>query len=816
MAGTSPFGELLLRSGAMPIFDAIGGVVGLDNLGPVLRALPMGIIGVDVNEELHRFDVRGTVPDERKGVRAANTIGETLGSLGMTWRIAPDDFEPAPGRVPPPTLLDQTRSQKFVLLDGRQRYRDTRETGVRAFGVGRTFPAIVNGQPQLRLGAVVEVLEGFGKLAGLTGTIVVNGYAVPPGGLFINFVSRFPDPDERVLTPEWTSSCRRQPEPDPDTTFLFFLGEPDPEQPADESAPAGDRPLESRICQRLRLVHLGADVDSPDGLRSHTWKGPVVGRVTANLRFDAAEPAATSSIALTDVQLAFTDPGGGLVASLAVDAAEGRAIRTSVQECPLFRFGAFGVLTGGTGAFQGAEGMMTTNASISFAPRTDSSLYVIRMSDPGGRYRASLREALPDAETDVAPPRAAEQLEEEDRKMLASVDRTRRISLQVQNWWQARDEDGAFAERIDLVRKFNEDEHTYSFFDRLMVENHRLPVMGVVQESFYDRPKRSSPQEVRDELREFVLGFFMRVSHCERPEPAVPANRASLPMLVRPLSWLPETLDSRIGFGYEQLLYKLRETGEVGRFGPGERGAIVDLRTIGPVYDWVAMRVNVFDFKIAMAPFGPDILRVEFPLKEVTYLLMTPEMIIDRDNPSPEVLGEYGFGYGLLPYTPGHDIFAYGPGHFDAGYQSFVFQVLRTGEIRAKAVFVVNRPNKILNVDVDPVGWAFKAADMMTLNLASKTLAPLKSIAGRLPLRMTGVDPVSAYISTANLLTGGLAERWLGISKAQLEKHMLIRHFIQHRQMLMSSQNIWRTVPDWTDSAALPDFCHRGLADGTV
>ena len=108
------------------------------------------------------------------------------------------------------------------------------------------------------------------------------------------------------------------------------------------------------------------------------------------------------------------------------------------------------------------------------------------------------------------------------------------------------------------------------------------------------------------------------------------------------------------------------------------------------------------------------------------------------------------------------------------------------------------------------------SADLMTFDLASKAMAPLKAVADQLPLRMTGVDPLSAYISTANLLSGGLAERRLGISKFQLEKHMLVRHFIQHRQMLVSSQLIWRTVPDWTDSAALPEFCHRGLTDEPV
>ena len=812
MAATNPFGELLLRSGAMSIVGAISRWVGLGPLVPLLQAMPLGMIGVDVNERLHRFDVRGTVPDERRGVRATNTVGEAVGTLAMKWRIAPDDFEPAPGRLPPPTLLDQTRSQKFVMLDGRQRFEDGRESGLRGFGAGRTFPIVVNGRRQLRIAAVVEVVEGFGNLSGLTGAIVVNGYVIPPTGLFINFVARFPDPDGQLPAHAPIPPCEPEPEPDPGTTFLLFEGEPDPDRGVGERPARGGHTPGSSIRQRLRLVHTGFDVGSRVGLRSHTWEGPVVGHVTADLKFDA-DPGPTSSIRMSNVLFTFTDPAGHVVGTLAAHMVEGRAFKTTVKGHQMFRFGAFGPLVEGTGAFDGAVGMMTTNAVISASPRTESNLYILRISDPGGRYRASRGEAVPDqAAAEAGEPLVDGGLDDEDRKMLAGVERTRRDSLHVKNWWQQREEDGDFAERLDLVREFNEDEHTLGFFDSMILENRRLPVMGVMQEAFYDRPKKSSPEDVRVQLREFVLGFFMRVSHCQRPEPAVPADQRALPLFIRPLSWLPDTSDSRVGFGYEQLLYKRRDTGEVGKFRPDERGAIVDLRTIGPVYDWVVMRVNIFDFKIALAPFGPDVLKLELPLEEVTYLLMTPEMIVCRDNPSPDVLGEYGFGYGLLPYTPKRDFFAYGPGHFAAGYQSFAFQVLRTGEIRAKAVFVVNRPDKMLSVDVDPIEWGFKAADLMTLNLASKVMAPMKAVASQLPLRVKGVDPLSVYISTANLLTGGLAERRLGISKSQLEKHMLIRHFIQHRQMLISSQVIWRTVPDWTDSEALPEFCHRGLS----
>lgn len=399
----------------------------------------------------------------------------------------------------------------------------------------------------------------------------------------------------------------------------------------------------------------------------------------------------------------------------------------------------------------------------------------------------------------------------EDLKMVAGIDGTHRDTLLVRDWWDARERAGDLAQVTDIAGAIHHGERAFGFFDVATINDRELPVMGVVQEMFYDRPKHASPEEVRGQLREFVLGYFMRVSHWHEPGTMADGHRP-LPALLKPLSWIPEPSDDRVGFGYEQLVARTRATGRFVKYGPNERGAIVDLRSIGPVHDWVTMRVNLFDFKIKMAPFGPGALRFELPLKEITYLLVTPDLIIDRDHPSPDVLGEYGFGYGLLPYTPDDTIFAYGPGKFAAGFQSFVFQVLKTGEIRAKAVFVVNRPDRILSIDLDPVEWGFQVADMMTFNLASAAMAPLKNLAKQLPLRLADLDPVSLYISTVNTMSGGMAARQFGISKVQLEKHMLHRHFVQHREMLITSQFVWRMVPDWTDRGALPDFCHRGLA----
>jgi hypothetical protein len=181
------------------------------------------------------------------------------------------------------------------------------------------------------------------------------------------------------------------------------------------------------------------------------------------------------------------------------------------------------------------------------------------------------------------------------------------------------------------------------------------------------------------------------------------------------------------------------------------------------------------------------------------------------EDPEPGVLAQYGFGYAFVPYAPEPGMIAYGPGHFAAAIQTVDFTVLEDGEIRVRAAFVVNRPTKIANVDVAPLDWGFQLADLMTFNMASRFMAPMKAVADRLPMtRVNGVDPISAYIWMANALTGGIAEQRFGISKAVLEKRMLVQHFMQHYEMLINSLLVWRTVANWTDHDRLPDYCRQG------
>ena len=400
---------------------------------------------------------------------------------------------------------------------------------------------------------------------------------------------------------------------------------------------------------------------------------------------------------------------------------------------------------------------------------------------------------------------------EADRAILAHAEQTLAAGSQLMRWWQNKDRAGDYADRFDVVREYASGDRSFGFFDCAPVAGTDLPVMGVVQEMFYDRQKLASGAAIRAQFKEFVLRYFMRVSHLRQPD-AVPEDLSPSSYVKRALSWLPEDAENRVGFGYQQLYYKQHGSGTIGKFSEADQHAIVDLRDLGPVYDWLLLKVNIFDFNLSFAPLGGGAFKFQVPLKESNYLVLEPSFIINEDDPEPGVLGRYGYGYAFVPYSPEPGFLAYGPGHFAAAIQTVDFTVLASGEIRVRAAFVVNRPDKIAKVDIAPIDWSFRLADMMTFNMASKLMGPFKALADRVPLRVDGLDPIAAYIWLANTLTGGLAERQLGISKLVLERRMLAQHFMQHYEMLTNSLVAWRTIADWTDHDHLPEYCRLGTA----
>lgn len=807
--------------GSNPVGDALisSGIVGLagPSLASMVPLLPVGLSGLDVHDALHRFDVNASAPSLERGAVADNRVGEQIGTISMRWLLAPDHFEASPSVTPPGTELQPSRSQRVVMLGGRLQFHDRRQGALRFFGTGRTYPATVEGRSRLMFAGTATVLEGIGSLEGARGTLLVTGEVTPPGAIALAIVARLdpggPLPSSDMLGPFVDAGPAGGSDGEsaaPDTLFVF--------------TGTGDEAL--REC--LQPARIGNDIGSAAQLRSLVRHGGPAGSVAGAIAFNATDHRCGVPLASSRRVLTLTDAAGRRIGTVAVASLEGTAFRDVRGGQPVQRLIASGPIGEATGALAGAAGVAAFDTVVGTG-EASSSVYLLRLADPNGRFRASFNEVYrpmsttqtstkpaggptaPVAPVQFVPDTNGSRITETDRAIIAHADRTLAEGMEIQRWWEEKDRVGDYAERFEVVREFNQDDRSFGFFDRAPAGGRTIPVMGIVQEMFYDRQKHSTGEAIRAQLQEFVLRYFMRVSHLRQPEAAAEEPKGPRSAFQRALSWLPDRDERRVGMGYQQLYYKLAGSGQVGKFSEDERYRIVDLREVGTTYAWILLKVDIFDFNLSFAPFGAEAMKFQMPMKESTYLVLGPRFVKNCDNPEPGVLGEYGYGYAFVPYAVHPGPIAYGPGHFAAAVQSVHFKVAEDGEIRARAAFVVNRPDKIAKIDIDPIGWSFQMADMMTFNMASRVMNPLKAAADRLPLRVSGVDPIAAYIWMANTMTGGMAGKQLGISKEVLEKRMLVQHFMQHYAMLINSLLVWRLVPDWTEADKLPDFCTQGI-----
>ena len=770
--------------------------------------LPVGLAGLDIQEPLHRFDANVHLPTLERGVSSANRIGETIGVLTMKWRLAPDGFEMSPPSPLAPIEISETTSQRYrVMQDGAVTFQDRGRSTIRFFGAGRTYPATTDGQARLLFAGNRHHRRGH-RRPGLGGARrahhqqrsddAPSAVGADAGWLLIRNLDAGTTRRRSVHMLDLTG---------PDApTVLNVVGESE----------AG--------VERISVARVGNDIPDASRLRSlccasrsaHPRHRAGAHRVRRG-RYCGSLTNCPACRAPSRSPTRRGEPS----AALPPPVSRAPPFRTCAT-ATLSAVTAYGPATNGTGALTGAGGVLTLDTTVD-ANGASQSFYALRLADPAGRFRAvdpaRLQSAARAAKTTVRPNRRrTRRCVWPMRSRPASRTPIARFSavssacpadgMELARWWEERERIDGYAERFDVVREYADAGRSAGFFDTAVIRNAEMPVMGIVQEMFYDRQKMAKGEAIRDRMREFVLKYFMRVSHLHQPEPAAEAEAAPASRLERALSWLPQDSEHRVGFGCEQLYYKRRGTGEIGKFVGEERSAVVDLRDIGTVYDWILLKVDVFDFGVSFAPFGSEAPKLQMPLKDPTYLVIGPPFIKNEDNPEPDVLGHYGFGYAFVPYAPdGGGIMAYGPGHFAAAIQSVDFTITSDGEIRVRAAFVVSRPNKIAQVDIDPIDWSFRLADMLTFGVASRVMAPVKTVTDTLPLRVSGANPVSTYIWMANTVTGGMAATRLGHSKTVLEKRMLVQHFLQNYSMLRSSLLVWRTVSDWTDSSTLPEFC---------
>lgn len=407
-------------------------------------------------------------------------------------------------------------------------------------------------------------------------------------------------------------------------------------------------------------------------------------------------------------------------------------------------------------------------------------------------------------------------LTDSDLVIIQDVERALADGLQLKQWWEQKEATNSYTEQFELARTYNRAEQVKGFFDNAWLNGRSFPIMGLVQQMLFDQPKQVGPELVRNELREFVLHYFMRVSSFRQPEAYVSRDeykKSDVRRALQPFSFCHRRTDPQVGFGYTQLYYKLRSSSYIGKFPVHLQQRVVDLREIGNTYEWIVLQVNIFDFNITYTPFADGPFSLVFPLREETYIAISRDFITHQDDPTPDLLGSYGFGYALLKPAPRRSIFAYGPGNFSAGFQTINFDVHRNGQSHARMTFVSNRPERVMSLELNPVTWGFRFADLMTLGLASRLFGPVKNALERVSPRIENFDPVTTYIAVVNLLTSGVARDQLCASLEALEKNpMLLTHFMEHYNMLAGALMTWRHVQDWLDRNEIPE----GVLEGTT
>src|SRR6266852_3569195 len=237
---------------------------------------------------------------------------------------------------------------------------------------------------------------------------------------------------------------------------------------------------------------------------------------------------------------------------------------------------------------------------------------------------------------------------DEDRAVLDRVENSRADGLALKRWWQYKHATSSYAKSFDLIRNFNHPDVSFGFFDEASLGGCSVPVMGIVETMLYDQPKQGSAEKIRDELREFVLHYFLRISAFEQPEAYAEIGRATTPPAFPSFSWCPDFEAHQSGFGFSQHYYKLAGSGTIGVFPENERSAVVDLREIESKYEWLVAKVRIFDFNFTIRPRGQQSLQFVLPLREQSYLALSSDFITNEDNPEPGVLGRYGFGYAFI------------------------------------------------------------------------------------------------------------------------------------------------------------------------
>ncbi|MCH9651596.1 MAG: hypothetical protein K0U98_25445 [Deltaproteobacteria bacterium] len=358
-----------------------------------------GITGIDVQESLHGLRVAVDQPSREKGLSARRQVGQKVASSHHRWLMIPDSFQASPDRLPPETVFDSSRSQRFAMYGGVIRFGEGKD-GFHGFGSGKTFPISTGGQTRLLAGAVGTITEGFGGFSGKQGTYTYFGFLDPEKGFSGNLVIRVVDPKGDLLADSVPAMTNIQ-DPQPGMTYINFRGQKKSRNSKTRYVFKPDGVMEGfSLEQELRAVDVRFTTHGRDGgLLSSTKIGQVIGHMNSLVFLNLLDPTAPPGTPLAPIpfgsrnEFTFTDGSGSPVGGFTAEGGEGRTFHVQFPGAPgqqALRFGAFQAVTKGTGVLAGAQGYMTDNSIVGVAPHATSTYYTLCLVDPDGRYQAAL------------------------------------------------------------------------------------------------------------------------------------------------------------------------------------------------------------------------------------------------------------------------------------------------------------------------------------------------------------------------------------------------------------------------------------------
>jgi hypothetical protein len=349
-----------------------------------------GGYGLDLLSDLHRFEV--TVSAHSGGVKINQEVGCDTGRFHCLCLFTSPNFGWHPRQSPPPMIFDAWRSQHFVVQECELTFGE--ENKCKCYGVGRTFPLVVGGRHVPLAGAICNLVQGTGKFEGREGTLVLTGTITPEMGFLGNINLRVRDDQGTLVTENELLSLEAVRNPDPGNTFIELrLIKKDKHVKTTFGPPPEDGRVSLVTPSILRSARYSY-VSGGRGPHTHMEVGQLLGQMDATVFFDLAAPSGTADAPVpftTEETYIFKDDAGVTIGTISCGVVEGWSFGLKFPQAPgqpAVRFAGFGPITGGTGQFTGAQGILTVNSLIGISPHTLSLMHVLHLVDPKGQIRA--------------------------------------------------------------------------------------------------------------------------------------------------------------------------------------------------------------------------------------------------------------------------------------------------------------------------------------------------------------------------------------------------------------------------------------------